>query len=188
MPFSKISKCYNNLKLVLISHIHGDHFKKSTIKKLIYEKPTVAFGVGSYLVQELIDLGVKPNKIYVLDAGNKYDLGSITIEPIQLYHDVENQGWKIMFKNDNYKVFYAVDTATLDGITAKNYDLYLVEGNYDKEEIIQRKEQKLLNGEYQVENRVINSHLSKEQWTDFILENASDTSECVQLHQHIERS
>ena len=40
-----------------------------------------------------------------------------------------NVGYRVLF--DNYKVFYATDTRTLDGISARNYDLYLVEGNYD---------------------------------------------------------
>lgn len=30
------------------------------------------------------------------------------------------------------------DTKTVEGISAKNYDLYLVEGNYDEDEIEER--------------------------------------------------
>ena len=36
------------------------------------------------------------------------------------------------------KLIYATDTNSLDGITAKNYDVYLIEVNYVTEEIQQK--------------------------------------------------
>lgn len=44
-------------------------------------------------------------------------------------------GWKLHFNTQQgiYKVIYATDTSEIAHITAKNYDLYLVEANYSKQ-------------------------------------------------------
>lgn len=97
-------------------------------------------------------------------------------------------GYKIIIKKTNYKIFHITDTASVEHLEAKNYDLLCVEANYKKTELQERKEKKLLNGEYEYEDRVENTHLSEEAWIEFMLRNASPTSECVKLHQHIERS
>ena len=74
------------------------------------------------------EFGVDRRNIDVLQIGTRYDYKLFKIVPIKLYHDVPQCGYRVLF--DNYKVIYATDTKTLEGITAKNYDLYLIEGNY----------------------------------------------------------
>lgn len=187
VPFKKVLPYYKKLKLVFISHCHIDHLCKKTIKKLAFERPTLKFCVGKYLVQILIDLGVKPNNIFVLDYPNVYDLGAIKIQCFKLYHDVPNQAFLITFKKDNYSVFYAVDTNSLEGITAKYCDLYLIEGNYDEEEMKNRIDYKMLNGGYLHELRTLNTHLSKGKAFDFLLENMGDNSQYEIIHQHIDK-
>ena len=78
-------------------------------------------------------------------------------------------------------------TRTVEGIVAKNYDLYLVEGNYEEEELEQRIKQKQEEGLYYYESRVRNTHLSKGQATDFLLNNMGENSEYVFMHEHVER-
>ena len=58
---------------------------------------------------------------------------SYNSERQSLIHDVPNCGWHI----DDYssEMFYATDTSTLDHITAKDYDLYLIEANHTRSEI-----------------------------------------------------
>lgn len=86
------------------------------------------------------------------------------------------------------KVIYATDTANLDGVVAKGYDLFLVEANYDKEELIERIKEKRENGQYVYEDRVFRTHLSRQQCDEFIVQNMSANSRCVYLHQHEERT
>ena len=187
VPYIQIKPYIKQLKLVFISHIHQDHLLPATIKKLAFERPNLKFVVGKFLVETLVKLGVEKRNIFVLENGKKYDLGAIEVEPILLEHDVPNFGYKIIFKKDNYKVLYCVDTATLDGIKARNYNLYLVESNYNKEELEQRIIKKKQNGEFTYEDRVLNTHLSEEQWKKFMLENAGENSECIKIHQHKEK-
>lgn len=185
VSFKKIEKYYKNLKLVLLTHCHADHFKKETIKRLAYERPTLRFGCGEWLVDDLIKCGVNPKNIDVLEIGNKYNYNLFKIVPIKLYHDVEQCGYRI-FINDK-KIIYMTDTKTVEGITAKNYDLYLIEGNYDEEEIQEKIREKESKEEYAYEYRVINTHLSIQQATKFLAENMNNESEYVFMHQHVER-
>ena len=41
VTFKGLEKYYKQLKIVLLTHIHSDHFKKETIRKLAQERPTL---------------------------------------------------------------------------------------------------------------------------------------------------
>jgi len=185
VTFKKLEKYYKQLKIVLLTHIHSDHFKKETIKKLAQERPTLRFACCEWLLQPLLECGVLRKNIDVLQIGTRYDYKLFKIVPIKLYHDVPQCGYRVLF--DDYKVIYMTDTRTVEGIVAKNYDLYLVEGNYEEEELEQRIKQKQEEGLYYYESRVRNTHLSKGQATDFLLNNMGENSEYVFMHEHVER-
>jgi hypothetical protein len=84
----------------------------------------------------------------------------------------------------NESAFYATDTNNLDGIEALNYDLYLVEANYDEIEIKARIQEKQECGEYCHEWDVLKNHLSKEKANDWLYKNMGINSEYVYLHEH----
>ena len=185
VTFKKLEKYYKQLKIVLLTHIHSDHFKKETIRKLAQERPTLRFACCEWLLQPLLECEVLRKNIDVLQIGTRYDYKLFKIVPIKLYHDVPQCGYRVLF--DDYKVIYMTDTRTVEGIVAKNYDLYLVEGNYEDEELEQRIKQKQEEGLYYYESRVRNTHLSKGQATDFLLNNMGENSEYVFMHEHVER-
>ena len=185
VTFKRLEKYYKQLKIVLLTHIHSDHFKKETIRKLAQERPTLRFACCEWLLQPLLECGVLRKNIDVLQIGTRYNYKLFKIVPIKLYHDVPQCGYRVLF--DDYKVIYMTDTRTVEGIVAKNYDLYLVEGNYEEEELEQRIKQKQEEGLYYYESRVRNTHLSKGQATDFLLNNMGKNSEYVFMHEHVER-
>ena len=185
VTFKRLEKYYKQLKIVLLTHIHSDHFKKETIRKLAQERPTLRFACCEWLLQPLLECGVLRKNIDVLQIGTRYDYKLFKIVTIKLYHDVPQCGYRVLF--DDYKVIYMTDTRTVEGIVAKNYDLYLVEGNYEEEELEQRIKQKQEEGLYYYESRVRNTHLSKGQATDFLLNNMGENSEYVFMHEHVER-
>ena len=45
-----------------------------------------------------------------------------SFQPIRLYHDVKNYGLRIFYEKE--KIIYITDTKTVEGIVAKDYDLY----------------------------------------------------------------
>lgn len=181
VSYSKISIYKKDLKIVLLTHIHKDHFNATTIKKLAYERPTLIWGVPMHLKADFEKLGIKSNVIY-LNLNSTYKLGDIMISTFKLYHNVDNVGYRIINTKTDYKIFHATDTYTLDGITAKNYDLYAIEHNYDEETIHEIIFDKLANGEFSYERQAINNHLSFQQAEAFINKNKKKESEILKLH------
>ena len=186
VPFKALEKIYKDIKIVLLTHIHNDHFKKSTIKKLALERPTLRFACCDWLLMDLIKCDVSKNNIDVLEIGKTYDYKAFKVSPIKLYHDVPQCGYRL-FINEK-KVIYATDTAHLDGITAKDYDLYMIEANYKTEELQERIKAKQEAGEFSYEMDASKRHLSKEKADDFLIENMGAKSNYVYLHGHIDKS
>lgn len=176
--FDKIKPYVNKIQLVLLTHEHlSDHLNISTLKRLIFERPSVRIGCGVHMLPFL--KGFRNIDIY--DAGGNYNYGLFAISPVKLYHDVTNFGYRIFY--GNYKIFHATDTAHLDGISAKNYDLYAIEHNYNEDAIFDRMERKQSNGEFSYEKRSINSHLSEQAARDFIFKNMGEHSQVLRLHE-----
>ena len=58
VTFKRLEKYYKKLKIVFLTHIHSDHFKKETIKKLAQERPTLRFDCCEWLLKPLLECGV----------------------------------------------------------------------------------------------------------------------------------
>ncbi len=183
VSFRKLKDYYKQLKIVLLTHIHADHFNKTTIKKLSQKRPTLRFGCCEWLVNGLVECGVDKANIDIFEIGKTYDYSEFKISPLYLYHDVSNCGYRL-FMNDK-KVLYITDTHTLEGIEARGYDLYLVEANYDDEEIEQRIKEKQEKGEFIYEYRAKETHLSQKQTDEFLLANMGANSSYEYLHEHV---
>lgn len=166
-----------SLKIVLLTHKHSDHLKIRTLQRLQAERPTLRVACGDFLLEELPCI----KNIDVLQVGKIYDYGAFKVSPVKLYHDVPNFGWRI-FLNSGQKIFHATDTAHLEGISAKGYDLYAIEHNYCEEYIQQAIEEARANGEYTHAYGNINTHLSIQQARAFIEANRKESSEVLELH------
>jgi hypothetical protein len=162
-----------------------DHLNPQTIKKISYLRPNLKFVVGKYMAQTLYDLKIEPRNIVAIDFDKVYDFNAFKCLLSEIPHDVSNVA--VHLEIDNEKLLYATYTSRIEHLNAKHYDYYLIEGNYKEKELEERKERKLLNGEYVIEDRVANSHLSYEQCLDFFMNNARDTSILEVMHQHIEK-
>lgn len=181
LSYKKIKPYVNKLQLILLTHIHADHFNKATIKKLTFERPTLRFGCCKWLVKDLIECGVSEKNIDVYDFENQYCYSSdLKVQTFELKHDVPQCGYKIEI--NGYKVFYATDTCTLDDVVAKDYDYYFVEANYISEEELHNR---AISKEY--ENRVKKTHMNKEKTVSWLLDNMSETSKYEFMHQHKEK-
>lgn len=177
VSYSTIKNHKHALQLVLLTHCHSDHFNISTIKKLAFERPTLRFACGGFLAEYLT--GIK--NVDILNYGKTYDYGLFSISPIKLYHDVPNFGYRI-FK-DGTKIIHATDTAHLDGITAKDYDLYAIESNYNEDTVFESIKKKQEKGEYAYQVGSIKSHLSEQQAREFIFKNGNENSKVLRLHE-----
>jgi len=168
----------SKLSIVLLTHEHKDHFNLTTIKRLEKERPSLRFACGAHLAEPLKNV----RNVDIVEAGTIYNYGSFAACPVILYHDVPNFGWRIFYGDK--KIFHATDTAHLQGITAKDYDLYCLEANYDEERVYEVIREKRLRGEYPHQIGAINSHLSIQQAQNFFLQNRTEgKGEIVILHQ-----
>ena len=186
VSFKALKNVYKQLKLVLLTHIHSDHFNSKTLKRLSDERPTLRFGCCEWLVKPLVEAGISKRCIDVYGVGEKHGYKGFSVEPFKLCHDVENCGYKVHFVDLN-KMLYATDTSTLDEVEAPDYDLYLIEANYTVEDLKRRIERKVTCGEFCYEMHVATRHLSQEQATEWLLKNMGAESEHCFLHQHRER-
>lgn len=180
VTFKSLKDYYKKIKIVLLTHIHKDHFNKSTIKRLAYERPTLRFGCCEWLVKDLVDCGVSKKNIDVYKIGKIYSYKDFKVIPITLYHDVPQCGYKL--KINGNKLIYATDTNRIDHITAKKYDYYFIEGNYENEDELHRRAE---NKYY--ESRVKDTHLSKVQATEWLIKNMGNNSKYIFMHEHKER-
>ena len=163
-----------SLKIVLLTHQHGDHLKLRTLQRLQAERPTLRIACADFLLEGLTNIDL-------LQVGKLYDYGAFKVSPVKLYHDVPNVGWRI-FLNSGQKIFHATDTVHLEGISAKGYDLYAIEHNYCEEYIQQAIEEAHAKGEYTHAYGNINTHLSIQQARAFIEANRKESSEVLELH------
>ena len=186
VPFKAIKPFVAKLKLVLLTHIHSDHFRPSTLRTLSRERPTLRFACCEWLASDLVAAGVPARSIDILEIGVMYGYGICNIIPVALVHNVPNCGYKIHFPTG--KVFYATDTNNLNGIAARNYDLYMVEANHEEETILKKIAEKKAAGEYAYEVHAMRNHLSKDKCDDFIYRNIGQHGEYVYLHCHVEEN
>ena len=187
IPFSHLRpRLSDRLVLVLLTHEHGDHFHPSAVRALHRERPALRWGCCEWMIPHLLDAGVDKRVIDLYepnDMGYYYgDTIGLSVVPVRLVHNVPNCGYKIATHEE--RLFYATDTGTLDGIVAKDFDLYLIEANHTRAELEERIREKEAAGEYAYERQAARNHLSQEQALDWLAENMGPRSRYVFLHRH----
>lgn len=182
VSFKALQPFYKKLKIVFLTHIHGDHFNKTTIKRLAFERPTLRWACCGWLIDNLIMCGVRKPNIDILTPGCINHYGLFDVEVFTTPHNVPNCGF--IFEIDNEKLFYATDCNSLEHVKCKNADLYMVEANYREDEIMERIAEKKANGEYPYELEVVKNHLSEEKAIAWICDNAGETSQYILMHKH----
>lgn len=182
LSYAKIKSYLKDIKLIFISHCHQDHLNKTTIKHIAFNYPTIKFITGSRVVVErLLECRVITKNIYFLEKSYRtYDMGMLGVMIEPLVHDTPN--YALHFYINKKSGLYIVDTASVDHIQAKNYDLYLIENNYQedllKEHIDNCEDENMLC----YLNRVPLTHLSSEQANSFLIENMGKNSVYEYIH------
>lgn len=166
MPYSKIKDDVKNVKIVLLTHIHGDHFNSTTIRKLFVENEPI-FICGEWLKEELENVIGKDNE--VLTYNSAIEVLDYKVARVKAYHDVPNCGYRIQY--GTHRHFHITDTNTLEGITAKNYDSASIECNHEIKKALELIEEAKENNEFSHLQGAINSHLSVDKTIKFCKEN-----------------
>jgi len=188
VPYKRLKPYIKDIRLVLLTHQHGDHFNAATARTLHKERPAVRWGCGQWMVPLLLDAGIDQRVIDVLDLGKRhswrdYKGQHLMVIPQAVPHDVPNLAYSMVFPSGE-TVFFCTDCSTLEGITAQGFDLYMIEANHSREEIDARIEAKRAAGEYAYEVQARRNHLSQEQALDWLSEQMGPESKYMFLHQH----
>ena len=181
VQYKTIKNNLADIKAIFISHLHQDHCKNSTIKKIAFEYPNIKFITNEVNAEHLVKLGVKKQNIFALKREKWYNIGLCNVRLDYLIHDKPNCSLKI--NQNGYKIIYIVDTSSVEHIEAINYDMAFIEGNYTTdEELIEKIEKAHQEGKYTHYERVLNTHLSQLQALNFIQKN--NIKDYVFIHQH----
>lgn len=186
VSYAKLAPYRRAISIVLLTHIHGDHFRPATIKRLAHDRPMLRFMTPTWLLYPLLDqCDVDERNIDLAQMNSTAVYGErIKVRPFELIHDVPNCGYEITL--DKSRVVYATDTSYLPDII--NADYYMLEANYkNAEELAARASAKIEAGLYSYENGLQDRHYSREQAIDYILRNGNDKSQYVLLHEHKEK-
>lgn len=169
LPYSKIKDKIIGVKYVLLTHIHGDHFNTTTIRKMAVDiEPIFICGgwmqldVKNIVDEIFVDVVPNNNKVFYLDG---YEVAMV-----EAYHDVPNCGWRIMDKH-GHRHFHITDTSTMEGISAKGYDTASIECNHERERALDIIAEAEDSGEFTHLYRAMNSHLSVDKTISFCKQN-----------------
>lgn len=155
---------YIKPKFVLLTHIHGDHFNITTIRKL-YVNTNCIFVVPVWLTDKM----TFKDRIIEVDFGKVYQLDDWKIALIKAYHDVPNCGYRLM--KDNHKHIHITDTNSLDGVEALNYNSATIEANHEINKALELINKAKEKEEYSHLMNAIKYHLSVDKTMDFLAKN-----------------
>lgn len=125
IPFRELSlsiDSFKNIDVVLYSHVHLDHFKG---------------------IPDLEKRRIKVFGVHNLEIGKQIVIGEWEIIPIGMWH-YDDKGNQILWHNvpcisflirntiEKKIIYFATDTNNLPRIVSKEFDLLLIETNYDK--------------------------------------------------------
>lgn len=153
----------------LVSHSHGDHCKAV--------KDAVKAGVDCYMSAPTAEaIGITSHRIRLIEAKRQFVLGSWTILPFSVEHDVPALGFLLVSDNGG-RLLYLTDTAycryRFNGLTA-----IMLEVNYSLDVLRANVESGLIAPE--MKNRIIKSHMSLE--TAKGLLKANDLNKVQEIH------
>lgn len=179
VSFKEAEIYFKDIKIILLTHKHSDHFNKATITRVGREHPDIILIVPEHMVEEVKSLGYS-GITKVIKTNTKYKFGKYIIEAFDVFHDVPNVGYKVHYLA--HKLIHCTDTGTISHIEAKGYDLYAIEHNYDETSIEDNIKKKLNDGVYAYEVRSKEYHLSFQEAEKWIESQKKSTSEIVKLH------
>lgn len=173
IQFKRIQKALNyqvsKVAAVLISHSHQDHCKGV--------QGALDASVDVYMSKTTKqEIGIEHNRIRLYQNKKQFRIGTFTILPFDVKHDVENHGFLIQSDNGS-KLLFATDTYYVkyrfNGLTH-----LMIECNYSRKIL----DENIENGRIHefLGNRIIGSHFSLENVLEFL--KANDLSKVQEIH------
>lgn len=179
VPYTTIREYLFDVDYLLITHIHSDHLKESTYKRIREMFPNIITISNWQVAQKL-----KGDVDYVINWQEFEEFENLRIEAFEAIHDVVNNGYVIKISKDNeeYNVIYCTDSSNYSNApTDDKYDYLFLESNHDEQVINAIKNPKKQYG-YNVKVNA-SRHCSEQRAKAFYYTNRRDEeSEFIELH------
>ena len=180
LPYVSIKESLPAVKIILLTHIHGDHFNSSTIASICSRHPSIYWMVPEHLVEDFSRAAKAHTRCSVVRANVEYQAGKYKIKPVQLFHDVPNFGYII--EKEGFKMIHATDTNLIKHIDARGFDLYAIECNYDEVILDDKIRSTLYDEVFTYEIRARENHLSFQKTTEWFNQMRKTDSVLYPLH------
>lgn len=143
---NKLLPYLQNVRHLFITHRHSDHLNISVLKNIAKKVSDSIIRFGLHVNSDCYDMIERkaPEIAEMIETERltshsvlelKIDGVEYKIETYPLYHDVENQGF-VITKNGK-TLIHATDTSTMKDAPNRQFDVILVEGNYDESKLIE---------------------------------------------------
>ena len=126
LPYNKIKQHLYGIKYLIITHIHGDHFKVKTLQKIASNFPRIKM-IGNYEVHQIYNMN------YIANEGFEIVTPDYTFMPFVCVHDVLTYGYTWNYQGKD--IIYATDTGSLEFAPVKKYDYLFLESNHDEQKL-----------------------------------------------------
>lgn len=159
---SKVDGC-------LISHSHKDHCKGV--------EQALKASMDVYMSQATKnEIGIEHNRIKIYENKKQFRIGTFTVLPFGVKHDVENHGFLIQSDNGK-RLLFATDTYYVR-YKFKNINYLMIECNYSEEILRKNVDEGKIHPA--LANRIRASHFSLENVIDFLW--ANDLRNVEEIH------
>lgn len=190
MGVRKLMPYLTNVRHLFITHRHSDHLNISVLKNIAKKISPSIIRHGLHVNSDCYDLiALKaPDLAEIIETdrltgSSKLDFEvrgvRYEIETYPLYHDVENQGFVI--RKNGKTLIHATDTSTMQDAPKGQYDMILVEGNYDESKLIEY----LSSDDREVRYRAARNlrHLSIQAHENFVKSHSHKDTIAIMLHE-----
>lgn len=135
VSYNKIRPLLYDVKYLLLTHIHTDHIRRSTLEYIKKNFPKIVI-IGNYEVHQVFGVDIIANTTFPISIG-QYDF-----KAFECVHDVTCFGYTWQFEGKD--ILYATDTSSMENAPDQKFDYFFLESNHDEykvEKILESRDQ-----------------------------------------------
>lgn len=133
VPFNKIKDYLYDVKYLLLTHIHSDHIRPTTLENIKKLFPKIQI-IGNHEVHQMYGVNT------IVNAGFPVETDDYQFTPFECEHDVLTYGYTWIHEGEY--IIYATDTSSLENAPNLHFDYLFLESNHCEKKIEMIQEQR----------------------------------------------